>query len=57
MSRNNRVIIKPEDKIFLMKLFDCSMSIVYKALSFKHDGKKSRLIRSYAMNHLKSFLI
>ena len=57
MNENRRIIIKPEDKEFLKRMFDCSISQVYKAVRFENNGLTSRKIRSYAMNFLKCYLI
>lgn len=57
MNENRRIIIKPEDKEFLKRMFDCSLFTVYKAVRFENNGLVSRKIRSYAMNFMKCYLI
>lgn len=57
MSEVRKIIIKPKDKVFIKRKFNVSMSAIYKAMSFQHEGVMSRRIRSYAANHLKCYLI
>lgn len=52
-----KILIRPKDREILMRKFNCSESLVYKAIRYESNGMISRKLRSYAMNFLKCHLI
>lgn len=57
MSENYCIVTKHENKVRIAEEVGCTLSLVGYALLFKSNSVKAKLIRSKAMNEMKSFLV